>query len=325
VQIRSAPCPLRFPSSARPPGLRTRALALVVAAAFAAPLARARPGQTDVLDEKALPLGDGRISTEAKQGQVFACATQFRAGGARHAGDWILGSTWDATRKIWVQGEVLWPDARFSIQTKANQRILTGNALPVGHATGTFPIARTDPAFAIDTNPNAIAAQTLTFSLPLQPTPAASPGCVPMGVIGVAVDGVPIFNALDAAGRDAVAHEVQDRCHGHPQGRGIHHYHGPSDCVPGSTENNELVGYALDGFGIYSGHDENGKEITNADLDECHGRASPVMWNGTRTAIYHYVMTREYPYTLGCYRGSAVSSRMQPMAGANGRPATERK
>jgi hypothetical protein len=49
------------------------------------------------------------------------------------------------------------------------------------------------------------------------------------------------------------------------------------------------------------------------------------MWNGKRTAIFHYVMTREYPYTLGCYRGSAVSGRMQPTAAANGRPAKERK
>jgi hypothetical protein len=167
--------------------------------------------------------------------------------------------------------------------------------------------------------------QTLTFTLPLQPKPAADAGCVPMGVIGVAVNGVPIFNALDAAGRDAVAHEVQDRCHGHPQGRGIYHYHGPSDCGPGATENNALVGYALDGFGIYSGHDDNGREITNADLDECHGRTSPVMWNGQRVSIYHYVMTREYPYTVGCYRGNAVSGRMQAMGAANAASAASRQ
>jgi YHYH protein len=298
--------------------------AIVMLASFTTSAAQAGTGQTDVLNEKALPLGDGRVGTEAKRGLVFACATQFRVGGARHAGDWIQGSTWDATRKIWVQGEVQWPDARFSIQTIGDRRVLTGNSLPVGHATGSFPIARSDPAFAIDTNPNPILAQTLTFALPLQPTPAADAGCVPMGVIGVAVNGVPIFNALDAAGRDAVAHEVQDRCHGHPQGGGIYHYHGPSDCVPGAAENNALVGYALDGFGIYSGHDDNGREITNADLDECHGRTSPVMWNGQRVSIYHYVMTREYPYTVGCYRGSAVSGRLQMADAANAASAASR-
>ena len=281
-------------------------------------------GQTEVLNAKALPLGDGLISTQARRGYVFACATEFRTGGSQHAGDWIQGATWDATRKIWVQGDVAWPNAQFSIEIRTNQRILTGNALPVGHTTGIFPIARTDPAFQIDRNPNPLTEQLLTFALPLQPTLATNPSCLPMGAIGVAINGVPIFNALDAAGLDAVAHEVQDRCHGHPQGRGIYHYHGPSDCVAGASSNNTLVGYALDGFGIYSNHDESGKEITNSDLDECHGRTSPVMWNGKLTTIYHYVMTRQYPYTLGCYRGTAVAGHMQSLGSVSKQPGAAR-
>jgi hypothetical protein len=309
MRIQSAPSFCGGRNSAQRPARHAGGLVLAVVAAFAAPLAHARAGQTEVLDEKALPLGDGRISSEPQRGHVFACATQFRSGGARHAGDWIQGSTWDATRKIGVQGNVLWPGARFDIQTSANQRVLTGNALPVGHATGSFPIARSDPAFAIDTNPNAIVAQTLTFALPLQPTPAANAGCVPMGVIGVAVNGVPIFDALDAAGRDAMTHEVQDRCHGHPQGRGVYHHHGPSDCVPGSSKNNALIGYALDGFGIYSSHDDNGREITNADLDECHGHSHTIAVNGADTVQYHYHATKEYPYTVGCFKGTPVRIR----------------
>jgi hypothetical protein len=197
--------------------------------------------------------GDGRVSSGAKAGHVFACNTQFRQGGARHAGDWIQGTTWDATRKVWVQGNVLWPNAQFDIQTFANQRVLVSNALPVGHATGSFPVARTDPAYPLDRNPNAINAQTLESRLPLQPTVAATPSCVPMGVVGMSLNGVPIFNALDDAGLDAVANEVQDRCQSHPQARGVYHYHGPSDCAPGTHDNAALVGYALDGFGIYSG------------------------------------------------------------------------
>jgi hypothetical protein len=29
-----------------------------------------------------------------------------------------------------------------------------------------------------------------------------------------------------------------------------------------------------------------------------------VLWNGKPTRIYHYVATAEYPYTLGCFRGT---------------------
>jgi len=279
---------------------------------------RAQAGRIDVLDQRALPLGDGKVSAEPRRGYVYSCMTQFRGGGAEHAGDWIRGATWDATRKITVQGNVSWPNATFTITNTGAERRITGNGLPINHATGIFPVQRSDPAFAIDRNPNSIQPQQIAFSLPLSPALAANAGCVPMGMIGVAVSGVAIFNALDAAGRDAVAHEVQDRCNGHPEMRGEYHYHGPSPCVPGADANNKLIGYALDGFGIYSRYDENGKELTNADLDECHGRVSRIAWDGREVSMYHYVLTREYPYTVGCFRGAPA--RIRARFGGGGPP-----
>jgi hypothetical protein len=32
------------------------------------------------------------------------------------------------------------------------------------------------------------------------------------------------------------------------------------------------------------------------------------MWNGKLTRIYHYIATLEYPYTVGCFRGTPISS-----------------
>jgi hypothetical protein len=274
----------------------------------------------DVLDPHALPLGDGKVSTSPSRGFVFSCNTEFRGAGAQHAGDWIHGSTWDPTRKLSVQGDVAWPDATFSVTTASNERRITGNGLPIRHTTGVFPVSRTDPAYAIDRNPNAIATQQIAFSLPLSPAAAATPQCVPMGMIGVALNGVAIFNALDAAGLDAVAHEVQDRCSGHPERNGQYHYHGPTACLPAAKSNNALIGYALDGFGIFSMYDERGKELTNADLDECHGRVSRIMWDGKEVSMYHYVLTREYPYTVGCFRGAPVRAQRRmadaPQTGA---------
>ena len=296
--------------------------AMFVFAVFAAGIAmnecRAQSGHADVLDPRALPLGDGKVSAEPRRGYVYSCMTQFRGGGAEHAGDWIRGSTWDATRKIHVRGEVTWPNATFTITTANGERRVTGNGLPVNHATGTFPVRRDDPAFQIDRNPSSIEAQQIGFTLPLLPSPAGTASCVPMGMIGVALSGVALFNALDAAGRDAVAHEVQDLCNGHPEMRGQYHYHGPSTCAPGANGNATLVGYALDGFGIYSIYDANGRELTNADLDECHGRTGRIKWEGREVTMYHYVMTREYPYTVGCYRGTPA--RMQQARFSDGPP-----
>ncbi|MGA8863509.1 MAG: YHYH protein [Gallionella sp.] len=270
-----------------------------------APLAFAHEaGQQPTLDAKALPLGDGKISEEPMSDYLYACMSSFRGGGARHAGDWIHGSTWDDTQKIHVQGDVAWADATILIRLDGDRRLITSNALPDDHTTGIFPVQRDDPAFRIDRNPNTITAQTISLALPRMPVMAAQASCVPMGMIGIALDGVPFFSALDDAGRDAVAHEVQDDCNGHPQQRGEYHYHGPSPCMKAMTDNNKLIGYALDGFGIYSMYDEHGKELTNRDLDACHGRVSRILWDGKAIEMYHYVLTREYPYTVGCFRGT---------------------
>ena len=302
---------------------RALLFALIAAGSFGANfVANAQSGRVDVLDPRALPLGDGRVSAEPRRGYVFSCATRFRGGGAQHAGNWIHGSTWDATAKIAIRGSVDWPNARFAVATEHGRRRITGNGLPINHTTGIFPVQRSDPAYLVDRNPNSIQEQQISVSLPLSPAVAATPNCVPMGMIGVALTGVAIFSALDAAGRDAVAHEVQDLCNGHPEMRGEYHYHGPTGCIPGATGSNTLVGYALDGFGIYSAYDENGRELTDADLDECHGRVSRIVWDGRETTMYHYVLTREYPYTIGCFRGTPLRVQMrfggQPQGGPRG-------
>lgn len=189
------------------------------------------------------------------------------------------------------------------------QRNLIGNALPTNHKTGIFPIQQSDPAYLIDRNPNRITPQKMLLTLPLFPALASEPKCLSMGMIGIFLNGVPLFNALDAAGRDAVAHEVQDSCNAHPMGKEQYHYHGPSACIAGSTENNKLLGYAMDGFGIYSMFDEKGTEINNRDLDGCHGHESAILWEGKKVDTYHYVLTREYPYTLGCYKGNSTHNK----------------
>ena len=60
-----------------------------------------------------------------------------------------------------------------------------------------------------------------------------------------------------------------------------------------------IVGYISDGFPIYGYRGEGGREMSNEDLDECHGHDHGSLG-------YHYHATIEYPYTVGCYKGSSV-------------------
>ena len=44
--------------------------------------------------------------------------------------------------------------------------------------------------------------------------------------------------------------------------------------------------------------------VTNAELDECHGHTHPVEWNGTIQNIYHYHVNNQFPFAVGCFRGT---------------------
>jgi len=263
------------------------------------------------INPAAIPLGDGYVSTTPKVGYVDSCQTSFGGiGGAQVDGPWIntAHKFWDSLTKISVQGSVSWPNATYSVTVVGDQRIIKGNDLPIDHTTGVFPIASTDPAFAYDRNPNAIAPQAIDWALPLHPVAADTPSCTSGGPIGILDDGVLLFNALDGEGRDAGAHEVLDRCAEHPQmGDMLHHHEVPPCILSQATGASTLVGYALDGYGIYVERDAGGALLTNTDLDACHGRTSPVLWNGTVQDIYHYDATMEYPYTVGCFHGTPIS------------------
>ncbi len=261
-----------------------------------------------------LPLGDGHVTERPERGNVFSCRATFRGGGARHEGPWFHGDTWDPTEKPHVRGRVMWPEASFTLTAGEDALAFTGDGLPVEQPTGTFPIAPDDPAFAYDTNPNRIAAQHLAFRIPKQPALAAAPACLPMGMIGFTTTGVAFYNALDDAGRDAAAHEIQDLCDGHPQASSQYHYHSATPCLPG-VDTGGVVGWALDGFPILGKRDASGRALSNADLDACHGRAETVVVDG-RTYGYAYHLTDEYPYTLGCFSGEVLDSTLRDVRGA---------
>ena len=255
-----------------------------------------------------LPLGNGHVSTEPQVGYVFSCRTTFNGRGA-HGGPWISGTEWDPAAKPVVSGNVVWPNARITIALEGDQRVIRANNLPT-HPTGVFPIQPSDSAYRYDRNPNGIREQNILLTLPAVPRPAATPSCVPMGMIGFAVTGVALYNALDAAGMDAVANEIQDRCNGHPQMIGQYHYHNASACLADTAgahgKHSDLIGYALDGYGIYGMHGEHGEVLTNADLDACHGHEHVIAWNGQMVKMYHYHATAEYPYTVGCFHGTPL-------------------
>lgn len=262
-------------------------------------------------DTTRLPIGTSKVSlTTPAVGGLYACDAGFANGGGAHAaGPWLneAAGTWDLTKKISVQGQVSWPMASYSESSDGTTRTITSNGLPVGAVTGTFPIAANDPAYAYDRNPNRIASQDVTIALPANPTVAAKPTCLGKARIGVLKNGVSLFASLDERNRDAVAYETQDKCDGHPQQTSVYHYHDVPSCIRDAAKGaSTVVGYAYDGFPIVVERDAAGNLPTNADLDQCHGRTSPIELDGKVVEMYHYSATYEFPYFIGCYAGKPV-------------------
>jgi hypothetical protein len=145
-------------------------------------------------------------------------------------------------------------------------------------------------------NPNSIASQTLVLRIPLQPA-ATAPSATPLGPIGIAVNGVAIFNQYAGPNRP-LTQEINsfDQYNGHPQQTGVYHYHVEPLYLTVTRGSSALVGFLLDGFPVY-GPIENGRRIVNSDLDSLHGHSGVTA--DYPAGIYHYHITSEDPYING--------------------------
>jgi len=169
-------------------------------------------------------------------------------------------------------------------------------------------------------NPNHIQEMDETFRLPLEPVinPQAVAmddsdrnGALPMGPIGVAVNGVVFFNPFDAAMRDAS--NIMDYCCGHPSPNNQYHYHKYPICVntPFADRGDgpsQVIGFAFDGLPIYGPYQEAGvmaKDSTTNPLNAFNACYDPVRgW-------HYHVTPGKFPYLIGGYFAKVEPSNIQ--------------
>ncbi len=144
------------------------------------------------------------------------------------------------------------------------------------------------------------------WKIPLAPAIAASTTTAVDGPIGVAINGVPIFNPCKQGGcqnGDTKVLGELDICNGHA-GRGDdYHYHAAPVCMmagqAASYWNTHPVGWALDGFAIFGYNNADGTVASRDGV--CGGNTSAVA-NGPSGYSYH--VTDASPYVLSCFRGT---------------------
>lgn len=161
------------------------------------------------------------------------------------------------------------------------------------------------PHAGMQVNPGSIAAQNLTFRIPSSPVPASSTSDTPLGPIGIALNGVVLFNQY-AAMRQPLTSEIVsfDRYNGHPNQLNQYHYHFEPVSITAASRS-RLIGVLLDGFPVYGPIHSDGTTPSNLDACNGHTAATPEFAAG----IYHYHTTTAVPYISGCFRGTAGTVR----------------
>ncbi len=232
-----------------------------------------------------------------------------------------------------------------------------------GYAKPTISVTCSDTELKVSSNgmisfpfeqktPNALNSQMWSWSIPLNPVKAKSMTSIRnvLGTLGFTVSGLPIYGPTEGqmpaaqAYGDPVYNKILDTCGGHTGPSSEYHHHAITLAQQCNLSKQKILGYALDGFPIYttlgcldakctksslmkSGYVKIGdptsntwdaytyKKSTASDvLDACNGRTQP---DGT----YGYHATTGFPYIIGCFTGTATLPKgraggpMPPMGG----------
>jgi phosphatidylethanolamine-binding protein (PEBP) family uncharacterized protein len=138
------------------------------------------------------------------------------------------------------------------------------------------------------------------WKIPLSPAIAATTTTAVDGPIGVAINGVPIFNPCKQGGcqnGDTKVLGELDICNGHAGRADDYHYHAAPNCLmagkPANYWDTHPLGWALDGFAIFGYNNADGSVASRDGI--CGGNTSSV---SNAPAGYSYHVTDASPYVL---------------------------
>jgi len=220
---------------------------------------------------------------------------------------WLRKGFLDRSGKS-VEADHFLPD-NVTIRFTKTHLVMRSKNIP-NHPTAVFP----DRSRSLDGNPNVIQERNNTWYLPLEPSENSqhiamdatnSNRALPMGPIGVAVNGVVFFNPFDHIENGDAVWRL-DRCCGHPGPRGDYHYHKYPACVKSpwtddGEEHSPVIGFAFDGFPVYGPYESKGelaKDSRSNPLNEFNGHHDDVRgW-------HYHVTPGRYPHLIGGYWGT---------------------
>ena len=142
---------------------------------------------------------------------------------------------------------------------------------------------------------------TNSWSIPINPefseNPLSSESNFMKGAMAIAINGIPIFNALNNRGEDANLIGELDKWGGHCGKADDYHYHLPPTHLSDIVGADNPIAYSLDGFPLF------GK--TNDTLDENLGLLN-------KDGSYSYFTVESFPYFISKMKGKITTSGLAP-------------
>lgn len=152
-----------------------------------------------------------------------------------------------------------------------------------------------------------MSAQNYTMTITSKPVVASTHEETTLGAIGIALNGVPIYNDREGGNvaLDALTITTFDYSGAHPGPSKDYHYHTTGRYT--TTDDANLVGFLRDGFPIYGRKDKDGTYPSNLDTYGGHTSSTADFPDG----IYHYhasnvnyLNTGYYILKAGAYYGA---------------------
>ena len=161
------------------------------------------------------------------------------------------------------------------------------------------------------TNPNCATEKNFKFLIPKSPKKLSSPKTITknMQVIGVALNGVVIAGPYDSQNKIAPYNRTVDLCASHADPQGLYHYHFAPLCMKDSKgreiaiDETKKIGWSFDGYSIRGLAN---RETHLPEIDTCNGHE--------HDGDYHYHVTRDFPFFMGCYQAKPQSSNFSQKA-----------
>ncbi|EPR65276.1 YHYH protein [Cyclobacterium qasimii] len=135
-----------------------------------------------------------------------------------------------------------------------------------------------------------------SMTIPTNPNESSYKEETELGPVGMALNGVPIYNDYEGGGvLQENAWGTFDASGGHPGPREDYHYHSEGTYL--TVNDAELIGFLRDGFPVYGRKDMDNSYPDN--LDENGGHTGPTA--DFSDGIYHYHVSNEVYSTSGLY------------------------